>query len=296
MNILYLSHASIPDYQSDMLLHGLKSLFGPAIIDFPKPDYMYNTYKDLSCLYGRGFTLYGGLEDGPVDRTFLVDKIRDHYFDLIIYGSIQRYRKHYDWVLEHYRKHEILLVDGEDQSHVLYDCLGQGIYFKRELAQEHPQLKPIHFAIPSRQIGLYRQLPKTRVRAHMDPRDLSTYIYTDESSYYQDYAQSLFAFTTRKSGWDCLRHYEIIANMCIPLFLDLDKCPTTTCMNLPKPELLEALQLQDLDSTYWDTADGKAIWQSLHRRIHIKFVRYSTTEQLAQYVLETQRIEASLAT
>jgi hypothetical protein len=277
-----------------MLFHGLRSQFGSLVVDYPRMPYMYQSYPALDLLYGKGFSLYGLLpEDDHIDRAFIQDKIRSHYYDLILYGSIHRSQRYIDLVLSKYKRHEILFIDGEDQSSLLYDLKNLGINFKRELAAELPGIHPIHFAIPTSKIGTQRHVPKSRVRAHIDPRDRSTYIYESESAYYEDYASSLFAFTTKKSGWDCLRHYEIMANSCIPLFLDLDQCPHTTCMQLPKQELKEALDLIGHDGTYWDTPEGMNVWHSLHRRIHIKFVCHSTTEHLAQYVLETQRIEAS---
>jgi hypothetical protein len=295
MNILFLSLAVGCDYQCDMVFHGLRSILGQCVVDYPHLLYMYSDYQRIEHLYGRGFTLYGLLDPIPIDRTYIREKIRDHYFDLIIYGSIHRYQQHLDLVLAHYKKHEILFIDGEDQSHVLYDFPKAGLYFKRELAFEHPDLHPLHFAIPREKIGTLKDVPKSKVRAFIDPRDRSTYVYSHEASYYKDYASSLFAFTTKKAGWDCLRHYEIMANSAIPLFLDLEQCPHTTCMQLPKPELLEALTLMDYDGKYWDTPEGRNQWLALHRRIHIKFACHSTTERLAQYVLETQRIEATRA-
>jgi hypothetical protein len=29
----------------------------------------------------------------------------------------------------------------------------------------------------------------------------------------------------KKGGWDCLRHYEIIGNGCMPYFENIEKCP-----------------------------------------------------------------------
>ena len=55
-----------------------------------------------------------------------------------------------------------------------------------------------------------------------------------EAEYYQMYRDSMFAITQKKGGWDCLRHYEIMANGCMPIFMGLDKCPTATLYNFPK--------------------------------------------------------------
>jgi hypothetical protein len=47
----------------------------------------------------------------------------------------------------------------------------------------------------------------------------------------------------KKAGWDCMRHYEILANNCIPYFIDLENCPKYTLTNLPKEMLIEAREL-----------------------------------------------------
>ena len=54
------------------------------------------------------------------------------------------------------------------------------------------------------------------------------------------YRQSMFALTSKKGGWDCLRHYEILAAGCIPIFEDLDSCPPDTLVSFPKKILREA--------------------------------------------------------
>jgi hypothetical protein len=47
----------------------------------------------------------------------------------------------------------------------------------------------------------------------------------------------------KKAGWDCMRHYEILGNNCIPYFVGLEDCPKNTLANLPKELLLEAKDL-----------------------------------------------------
>jgi hypothetical protein len=291
MKILYFGPAQC-DYQADMLFHGLRVSLGVSVIDFPRLDRMYSDYPDPSTLYGSGFTLYGLLPDHTIDRENLGPRISAKEFDLIIYGSVCRAVPFLTLVTRVYPRERILFIDGEDAPTTLLDIAQHGIYFKRELSAPAPGIHPIHFAIPTSKIGTLKDTPKIRVRALIDPRDRSTYTYTTERDYYSDYAQSLFAFTMKKAGWDTLRHYEIMANKCIPLFLDLAQCPETTCINLPKAELLEALTYQDRDASFWDCDEGHAIWTSLWRRIHLKFVAYSTTERLAQYVLEVQQREA----
>jgi hypothetical protein len=55
-------------------------------------------------------------------------------------------------------------------------------------------------------------------------------------------------------GWDCMRHYEILANRCIPSFPDLEKCPSTIMTNFPKNIILEISKysLQEKIHLYYD--------------------------------------------
>ena len=47
------------------------------------------------------------------------------------------------------------------------------------------------------------------------------------------------AITYKKTGWDCMRHYEILMNGCIPLFLDIESCPKKIMEDIPKQRLIE---------------------------------------------------------
>ncbi|MES2648299.1 MAG: hypothetical protein V4717_15590 [Bacteroidota bacterium] len=51
------------------------------------------------------------------------------------------------------------------------------------------------------------------------------YAFDSEQAYYADIQQSRFGITTKRSGWDCLRHYEIAANGAVICFKHLDKKP-----------------------------------------------------------------------
>jgi len=243
---------------------------------------------DKSRLYGRGFTIYGLLgEDSAVDRTDISKKLRTKYFDLIIYGSVHRCRLFLDEVLAFYPPHRVLFVDGEDQPDFLSQLLGYGIYFKREIAFEHRDLRPIGFAIPESRIGTVSK-QKSKLLAFIDPRNPRTYIYLDEKDYYGDYAESLFAVTIKKAGWDCLRHYEILANGCIPYFPDVNDCPPATMTFFPKYELrLVKGLIESRGLALFDTREGRNIWQELHHRVNAIFRRHCTTLALAHYVLET---------
>lgn len=59
----------------------------------------------------------------------------------------------------------------------------------------------------------------------------------DEVEYKRAYREAYFGVTKRKAGWDCLRHYEIMASGSIPFFVGspgLDESPRATLAHWPK--------------------------------------------------------------
>jgi hypothetical protein len=284
VKILFLSEGDYTcDYQRDMTFHGLRTLFGPDVIDVPRIDTMYEGI-DTTQLYGRGFTLYGLLpDDSDVDRTNIPHKIATKYYDAVIFGSIHRDRSHLDAVASMYSPDRIALIDGEDHVTCLRGL--PGTYFKRELAKPSPGVHPIQFAIPASKI-LPSMPAKSRLIAPMDPLDKSTYVYTTEAAYYAQYAESYYAVTMRKTVWDCLRHYEIMSQWCIPYFRCLDQCPSTVLSLLPKRDLRLVQECFDAPRLLRDST-LRAIYDDLIGYMMTRLRATMATERLATYVLDT---------
>lgn len=145
---------------------------------------------------------------------------------------------------------------------------------------------PIQFGISESKI--VHEIPeKDRDFAFLIPGKLSTYIYNNEVDYYADYQRAYYAVTCKKGGWDCMRHYEILANGCIPYFLNLDACDADTMPFLPRDLIKEAMNLKGvsylhIDHSQFDHVRYYEILQELldHTR------RYMTTKAIASYVLD----------
>ena len=105
-------------------------------------------------------------------------------------------------------------------------------------------LIPITFSIAEEKICSQVNIhEKCKIMSSLIPGDTTTYIYNTEEKYYNEYKQSYFAITKIKGGWDCLRHYEILANGCVPIFIEIEKCPPNTLSILPKDLFIEANQI-----------------------------------------------------
>jgi len=155
-------------------------------------------------------------------------------------------------------------------------------------------LHPITFSIPKEKID-EKENEKTKILSDLIPGDTSTYIYNTEEEYYNEYKKSYFAITKLKAGWDCMRHYEIIANGCIPYFIDIENCPKNTMYLLPKEKLIEANKLYDEKFKNKQmnelTEEDKRDYNILKRELLEYTKEHLTTEKMGEYVLKKTNYE-----
>jgi len=247
MKILYICPGNTPDYQCDLIFIGLRNILGESITDLNKIEYLYRNYdRPREILYGKGFTYTNTIDDLNIDRTDIESKIRNKYYDRVVYGSIHRNQQYLDLVLSVYSPNEIAFIDGEDladnydKRDCVYSVFGKGLYFKRESSTNTNQVLPIQFCLPACKMAT--SFDKSKTLASIIPGEIRTYSFNTESEYYDEYRRSMFAITTKKCGWDCLRHYEILGNGCIPIFNNLHNdennsiknCPVNTMHLFPK--------------------------------------------------------------
>jgi hypothetical protein len=153
--ILFLTTAH-EDYLADSLLHGLRTLLGTAVVDFPQAGFLYDSYpvERRSELYGRGFSLYGLLPDPPQNREQALERARDGAqardgeFDLIVFADIWNTFERFAEIAPQIHDTPMAVLDGADRQEP-YPYAGRwwrkpawwtlprahtrAIYFKREL-------------------------------------------------------------------------------------------------------------------------------------------------------------------
>jgi hypothetical protein len=150
---------------------------------------------------------------------------------------------------------------------------------------------PITFSIPQIKI-INNKYKKEKLLSSLIPGDKSTYIYNIEEEYYNEYRNSYFAITSKKAGWDCLRHYEIIANGCIPYFIDIDKCPPNTLYLFPKDLIVrgnclyERMKEYTLEQIEKDESMGFINeYNKLINELLLYTTNHLTTKKMATYIL-----------
>jgi hypothetical protein len=315
------------DYLSDGLFHGLRTLLGDQVVDFPKSEPMYATHPPAQRaeLYGRGFTLYGLLEDLPLDRNRCLYRAREGEFDLVVFSDIWRtFGPYTEWIPQ-LRGRRVAVVDGSDRVEpypyaglwwrvpswwFLPRAHNRAELFKREitpltywfrsyLALPGPmgrrlgllrRMRRIAFSIPAEKVvdeppAKTKLLPEhivdEEVAARVGAR--AGYVFHSEDEYHADLRASRFGVTTKRAGWDCLRHYELAANGCVPCFRDLDRKPDSCA-----PHGLDASNCV----TYHDASDLlaklEAIDDAEYERLQqgaLAWARANTTRRRAEEFL-----------
>lgn len=313
MKILYVGTTDAPDFMSDTLFHGFRNLMGTDVVDGVKIPQLYTDYsRDLNSVHGRGFTIAKTLVDDGVDRENIEEKIKSRYFDFIIYGASHRSDGlHYlPLVAEYYPSNKVIYVNGADswRGTVQPELIKlPGIHFLRERLTDD-STHPISFSIPKDII--VKEVPiKEYYLMPLVPGVASTYIYTDQTQYFEMYQKSLFGFTWKKAGWDCLRHYEILSQGCLPLFLDIHHLPETLMTLYPRTQLKELLDLaviikgykKDMQFTYDDRITISNVdfsqmdfvnpekygYYEIVNQLLSYTKKYLTTEYQAEYILNT---------
>jgi len=231
------------DYLADSLLHGLISL-GLEVVDYPRKQVLYQGNQACPVapqlgVRGNGFTLYGLLEDRAVDRSFVIQRLEAGLFDFVVVGQIWRQWGQLLDLAPFLQTVPVVLLDGDDDTR-LFHCSGtrlrrygwqpfpirsgRCLYLKREWqGQLSPgrrcRVFPASFSIPQEKIRRADLASKQqRLANHCVDPDVAracglhtSYAFASEEAYYDDLAKSRYAVTTKRGGWDCLRHYEIAA-------------------------------------------------------------------------------------
>lgn len=251
--LLFLT-ADTSDYLADSMFHGLRSVLGADAVDFPRRDALYKSYGGdrLARLYGRGFTLYGLLEELEVDRSDITERIGRGEFATVVIGDIWRAYGWWAQLAPQARRTRMAVLDGTDLPLIypyaptwLRERAHWGLprahrrvpYFKREITPwtvPSRALRPIAFSVPAEKVVTEPPAKSRLFQSHIvDPEvarehagGATGYRFEEEAAYYEDLRSARFGITTRKGGWETLRHYEIAANGAVPCFKGLDRKPS----------------------------------------------------------------------
>tara|TARA_R110000751_G_scaffold1474_9_gene5586 strand:- start:1725 stop:2732 length:1008 start_codon:yes stop_codon:yes gene_type:complete len=165
--------------------------------------------------------------------------------------------------------------------------------FKRYLPKPK-NIKTIQFAFPQSKILSAPPVSKSKLfTTHIVDEEVAQYVkgsftayaFDNEADYYSDIQHSKFGITTKRAGWDCLRHYEIAANGAVLCFKDLDQKPASCAPHgLDASNSISYRNYEDLmqqiealsDEDYTGLQKNSLLWASS-----------SSTLNLARYILKS---------
>lgn len=325
-----INDANASDYQLDCLFHGLNKLGTVELHTNLNWWWMLKGNEHRrDRLWGKLFNLGFTLDEHPT-----IPNIGDYHdsYDLVILGihhtlnNCSNEEKSY--IIQRAKSSVIgkkyAVIDGWDRPDMPTKMWGDDTtYFKRELYTNYEEwAKPISFAIPDEKICSINELalrevkyeiaPLIPVNQSIDPSYMSTYVYNTEEEYNKMYQQSICALTSKKGGWDTMRHLEIMANGCIPIFVDIENCPPKTLWNFPKTLALYARKFAKLNLINGETYDpleplphcgvinkdnpgtvnelGFPDWRIFRANFWEYTKENLTTKHLAKYVVESCKI------
>ena len=220
-----------------LLLH---AMHGKDAAFIPKPRHRQQSLPRSLAILATIFAVFFALSVLPLQVEALLqpgDAIRDY-----VRSAVPRGRK-----LSAYER-ELLLALGTMDA----DVAGQAQPVIRSSSahdgsgkDKSYSMHPLTFGIPSKHVQDAVQ-PKGRALSTVVPGDWSTYAYMPredqtpqqraqlERDYYVDMQRSFFGLTWKKGGWDCLRHIELLASGCLPLFTDIARAPRGVLSLYPK--------------------------------------------------------------
>lgn len=312
IKILYITTKN-PRAQGDLLevsmLHGLRSILGDNCVDYPEKKVLYHDWSDTtkSELHGRGFSLY---KEKLLNITQDRSKIDYSSFDFVLFGTLGQYDGYPDYqeILKYYKPSQIWYLDGHDlygSAPIIKNFNEENIIanqkkncFKRELIFLEDSVYPTGFGLPEYQIKPIdfsiknKLLPKTtpNVAIFGNNAEMGTrhhHVFTEEEPYYLDMQQSWFGLTCKKGGWDCLRHYEIMAAGALLLFRDYNKKPNTCSpQNLPCFFYNSPDELNTLITTLVVNNNPTDEYVNMLNKQRSWLLNFGTTKARAQYVID----------
>jgi hypothetical protein len=295
------------DYLADGLLHGLIQHGDLEVVDFPRKTALYRDGLRSGPIgvRGHGFTLYGLLEERNVDRAFVPQRLERGAFDLVVLGQVWRQWGQLLDLAPWLRTVPVALLDGDDDTRLFFRSgtrlrrygwqpfpirSRRCLYLKREWRGQgrwlgRPRVTATSFSIPAAKIRRADPEAKTKEFAThcVDPEVgaalglPSAYAFASEEAYYDDLSASRFAITTRRGGWDCLRHYEIAAAGAVPCFRNLEAKPPAcaphglrageNCLSYRHwPDLREQVD-RITPATYAELLRGAQAWVGKHTTV-----------------------------
>lgn len=108
------------DYLSNFTHIGLKQIYGKDCETAFLNKYLYkNESTKYTYLWGMGFSYVGKIDStlkNNINDKELINKIKNKYYDCIVFGSVSRSLEYFNLIKKYYDKNKIIGIFGEDKT------------------------------------------------------------------------------------------------------------------------------------------------------------------------------------
>jgi hypothetical protein len=311
MKILFITNP-YPNYVPDLLLHGLRKLLGPDVVDYPRKDCLYEGILGVGiCPEELRCPGWFPDDDGQIDRTDVWLKVKKQEFDLAItdFRAVPELLKH----LGTWPK-RCVIIDGEDKpqkipaSHVVIcrrETDGSDFSIPLPMAlpveifnwiQQYDSL-PKQYSIGflgSTHDGMRKKMTESLARYYPDTLFQASDIPNDDNplprgrfgrdEYYQKLQQCRIVLTLAGYGWDTFRFWENAAchalhvTQRMPLYIPNDF--------VENQEIIRFDSLDMLQRKIDQVMDNRQRYQQLIRQGRQKLLNAHTTLHRAKYLMD----------
>jgi len=285
MKILFLNDFKTSTLQSDVLFHGLKSIF-EEVVDYPKLNYMYGKF-DVNNPFSLKTpqqirNLFGIFGSDHTDRLNIVNKVKNNYFDYIFVADPKTVNPVLTEIIDFVPDNRLVWIDGSDSVFPEY-YIAKGIYFKKEIEVGCIGTCSINLAIPKEKIKSDSGFLKNKFLA--DNKVLIEY--ESEKKFYSEIASSYFTDTNTnyKQEWDTMILYEAIANYSIPFYRNFTSMPSKMCNHLPKSLFEQVNAKIELEGFTW-VYTNRDLYLDLQNKLRDYLIKNCTTQMLAKKIID----------
>lgn len=324
MKILFITH-SFPNFVPDLLLHGLRKLFGVQVVDYPKKECLYSKIPDqvIAELYNDLF--WFPPDDGEIDREDIHSKLCNNFFDYIISDvRALKFLNHYYEKLSANRS-KLVIIDGEDFpakiiagkfvicrretdgtdfSIPLPMALPEEIFHHITSFDNNPKTYSVGFlgAIGGENYGnrqhqleeIEHYYPDSLIRKPTISFDIKEHLENRVglSAYYDMLQRCKFVLNLKGAGYDTFRFWENCAcnavnvSESMPLFIPNDF--------KDKQHIIRFSNIDDLRKITDNLIENKDKYDKMVQTCREHLIKYHLTQKRAAYVLD--RIKRAFST
>ncbi|MBV8634136.1 MAG: glycosyltransferase [Burkholderiaceae bacterium] len=305
MNILMLC-SGYPNYVPDLLLHGLRKLFGESVVDYPRKDVLYQGICGQPNL-----DKIDGLmaDDAAVDRDDVGGKMAKGFYDYVI-CDIRAFKESLSMLQSNICP--LAIVDGEDAPAPI--APGPFVILRRETRGTDNAI-PLPMALPAEVlawIDRHADAPKTHSIGFLGSRSKFTpdrnvmldelaRIFPDNlvsswsletqpqgrDDYYRKLQSCKVVLTLPGAGFDTFRYWENAAcgglhvAKSMPLFIEEDFRDGS--------EIMRFTGVYELAAMVERVLGGRLDWREFGQRSHAWLKAHHTTERRAQQSIDNMK-------